>query len=90
MNSFHHKNSQEFANIIEYISSIDIIYNKAYIAKKYNYCKPTIKNSDKSFFDAVFVIVLLNKYKQQKKDMLPMMYRLKKIKMVYCFTGQMQ
>lgn len=46
------KFSQEFSNIIEYISSIDLIYNKAYIAKKYNYCKPTIKNSDKSFFDA--------------------------------------
>ena len=44
--------SLEFANIIEYISVIDLIYNKAYIAKKYNYCKPSIKQCDKSYFDA--------------------------------------
>ena len=46
------KYNKEFANIIEYISVIDILYNKAYIAKKYNYCKPQIIKSEKSFFDA--------------------------------------
>ena len=46
------KYNKEFANIIEYISVIDILHNKAYIAKKYNYCKPKIIQSEKSFFDA--------------------------------------
>lgn len=44
--------SLEFSNIIEYISVIDLVYNKAYIANKYNYCKPTIKPKEKSYFDA--------------------------------------
>ena len=33
----------EFTNIIEYIPTIDLVYNKSYIAKKYNYCKPVLK-----------------------------------------------
>ena len=44
--------SLEFTNIIEYISTIDLVYNKSYIAKKYNYCKPVIKTNDKSYFNA--------------------------------------
>jgi DNA mismatch repair protein MutS len=35
--------------IINFITLIDIIYTKAVIAKTYNYCKPVIQNSDKSF-----------------------------------------
>jgi DNA mismatch repair protein MutS len=39
-------------SIIKFITHIDILYTKASIAKKYNYCKPNIVKSDKSFVDA--------------------------------------
>ena len=39
-------------SIINFITHIDILYTKASIAKKYNYCKPNIIKSDKSFVDA--------------------------------------
>ena len=39
-------------SIINFITHIDILYTKASIAKKYNYCKPNIVKSDKSFVDA--------------------------------------
>ena len=39
-------------NIINFITHIDLLYTKASLAKKYNYCKPTIVKSDKSFVDA--------------------------------------
>jgi DNA mismatch repair protein MutS len=39
-------------SIINFVTIIDMIYTKASIAKKYNYCKPTIVKSDKSFVDA--------------------------------------
>ena len=38
MNQF----SKEFDSINQYICAIDIVYAKATIARKYNYCKPTI------------------------------------------------
>ena len=36
-------------NISNFVKIIDILQCKAYIANKYNYCKPIITNSDKSF-----------------------------------------
>jgi DNA mismatch repair protein MutS len=39
-------------SIINFITLIDILYTKASIAKKYNYCKPNIVKSEKSFVDA--------------------------------------
>ena len=42
----------EFDTIIEFITSIDVIFAKATIAKKYNYCKPTLVSADKSFVNA--------------------------------------
>jgi len=39
-------------SIINFITHIDILYTKDSIAKKYNYCKPNIIKSDKSFVDA--------------------------------------
>jgi DNA mismatch repair protein MutS len=42
----------EFDTIIEFITSVDVIFAKATIAKKYNYCKPTLVNADKSFVNA--------------------------------------
>ena len=43
----------QIESIIEFITTIDVIFSKAYIAKKYNYCKPTIqKDAIKSFVNA--------------------------------------
>jgi len=39
-------------SIINFVTLIDILYTKASIAKKYNYCKPNIVKSEKSFVDA--------------------------------------
>ena len=39
-------------SIINFITIIDVLYTKATLAKKYNYCKPNIVKSDKSFVDA--------------------------------------
>ena len=43
---------QKLESIINFITYVDILYTKATIAKKYNYCKPHIVKSDKSFIDA--------------------------------------
>ncbi len=43
---------QKMESIINFITLIDILYTKATIAKKYNYCKPNIVKADKSFVDA--------------------------------------
>jgi DNA mismatch repair protein MutS len=43
---------QKMESIINFITYIDILYTKATIAKKYNYCKPNIMKADKSFVDA--------------------------------------
>lgn len=39
-------------NMANYVSKLDVLQCKAYIAKEYNYCRPTIVDSDKSFIDA--------------------------------------
>ena len=41
----------ELTNIDELITYFDLIYAKAYIAEKYNYCKPKIEKNDKSFVE---------------------------------------
>jgi len=43
---------QKLESIINFITYVDILYTKATIAKKYNYCKPHIVKTDKSFIDA--------------------------------------
>jgi DNA mismatch repair protein MutS len=42
----------EIERIIHFITMIDMIYTKASIAKKFNYCKPSIVEADKSFVNA--------------------------------------
>ena len=37
--------------IVVFISNLDLLQSKCYIAKKYNYCKPNIIKNDKSFID---------------------------------------
>ena len=45
---------KQMHQFVKYISLLDVIFNKAYIAIKNNYCKPTICNDkDKSFLDTV-------------------------------------
>lgn len=41
----------EIEMILQFITQVDLLYTKATIAKKYNYCKPTIVQSEKSFVD---------------------------------------
>ena len=41
-----------FESIIHFVTLIDVLYTKSTIAKKNNYCKPNIINSDKSFVEA--------------------------------------
>lgn len=43
----------QFDVVIAYVSNIDVLQNKAYIAHKYNYCRPTIdcERTDKSYVD---------------------------------------
>ena len=45
------KFQKNIESIINFVTLIDILYTKSYIAKKYNYCKPNIIHSDKSFVD---------------------------------------
>jgi len=40
---------KKLESIINFVTIIDLLYTKTSIAKKYNYCKPTIKKSQKSF-----------------------------------------
>jgi len=42
----------EFLNLIEFCSSIDILQNSCYIATKYNYYKPTVMSGEKSYIKA--------------------------------------
>ena len=42
---------KKLESIINFITLIDILYTKATLVKKYNYCKPTIVKSDKSFVE---------------------------------------
>ena len=42
---------QKLESIINFVTLIDILYTKASLVKKYNYCKPTICKSDKSFVE---------------------------------------
>lgn len=41
----------EITNINELITYFDLIYAKAFIADKYNYCKPELEKNDKSFIE---------------------------------------
>jgi len=46
------KYQTELESIIHFITMMDVLYAKSTIAKKYNYCKPTIVEADKSFMNA--------------------------------------
>lgn len=42
----------QLESIINFVTLIDVLHMKSGLAKKYNYCKPNIVKSDKSFVDA--------------------------------------
>jgi len=42
----------QLERIINFITIIDVSFTKAFIAKKFNYCKPNIVNAEKAFIDA--------------------------------------
>jgi DNA mismatch repair protein MutS len=42
---------EKLQHIINFVTIIDVLYTKSSITKKYNYCKPTIIKSDKSFVE---------------------------------------
>jgi DNA mismatch repair protein MutS len=42
----------QIESIINFVTLVDIIYSKALIAQKYNYCKPQIVQAEKSFIAA--------------------------------------
>lgn len=47
------KFQNEIDTIIGFVTSLDVSFSKAYIAKKYNYCKPELKvDENKSFVNA--------------------------------------
>ena len=39
-------------NVINFIQEIDVLNNKAFLAKSYNYCKPVIKDNENSYVHA--------------------------------------
>ena len=43
---------EKLESIINFVTIIDVMYTKSSIAKKYNYCKPNIVQSNKSFVTA--------------------------------------
>jgi DNA mismatch repair protein MutS len=48
--------NKDLETIIDFVTIIDILYAKSTVAKKYNYCRPTIvedTDTDKSFVDVV-------------------------------------
>ena len=44
--------NNEMNDFVKYVSHLDILVTKAYISRKYNYCKPIIKKSKKAFIIA--------------------------------------
>ena len=55
-------------NLSSYISKLDVLQSKAYVAQEYNYCKPTIVNdAKKSFVDAHSLRHVLIEHIQQNE-----------------------
>ena len=49
VDTFGEKFQKPFETIVQYVTLLDVIFTKATLAKKYNYCKPSLVESDKSF-----------------------------------------
>lgn len=57
--------------ISKFVGEIDVLQNRVYIAKKYNYCKPEIVDSDKSFINAKDVRHCLIEHIQTEEGYVP-------------------
>lgn len=49
ISNFYNQNNEILSKISKFISEFDVALNNAKMAKKYNYCKPIINQSDSSF-----------------------------------------
>ena len=58
--------------IVQYIILLDVLVTKAYVAKKYNYCRPVIDDSrEKSFFEAKQIRHALIEHLQKNEIYVP-------------------
>jgi DNA mismatch repair protein MutS len=72
VNEMTEKWGKEMMKIAEYISNLDVLQTKAYIAMEYNYCKPTIDiHAEKSFVDASDLRHVLIEHIQQNEIYVP-------------------
>ena len=68
LENFENTHYEHLESIAEYISTIDVLQNKAYIAKEYKYCRPIIDSSlDKSFVQANGLRHVLIEHLQKKE-----------------------
>jgi DNA mismatch repair protein MutS len=65
------KYKTQIENIVHYVTELDLIITKAYLAKKYNYCKPLIEDSEYSFIKAKNMRHVLIEHLQQDESYVP-------------------
>jgi DNA mismatch repair protein MutS len=58
----------EIHMVIDLITTVDVILTKAFIARKYNYCKPVLLERERSFFEAVGMRHALIEHLQQNEN----------------------
>ena len=63
--------NEEMDYFVKYVSILDVLINKAYIAKKYNYCKPQIEKENHGFLKASDLRHPLIEYIQQNELYVP-------------------
>ena len=64
--------SDQIETIVHYVTELDMIITKAYLAKKYNYCMPEIDdNATYSFFKAKDMRHVLIEHLQQDESYVP-------------------
>jgi DNA mismatch repair protein MutS len=63
--------SKEIENISGYVKLLDVLITKANLAIKYNYCKPTIVDHEKSFYEATKMRHVLIEHLQQNEIYVP-------------------
>jgi len=65
------KYKTQIETIVHYVTELDLIITKAYLAKKYNYCKPVIEDSEYSFMKAKDIRHVLIEHLQQDESYVP-------------------
>ena len=64
--------SGEIETIVEYVTKLDVLTTKAFLAKTYRYCRPVIvEDADKSFIDAKGMRHILIEHLQQDETYVP-------------------